>query len=253
MEAARVAVLRGHDVTLYEKEAQLGGQVNTLSKAPSREEFGQVTRYLTTQLDKLGVKVRLGIEATVDTVKQEKPDTVIVATGSKPYILPVPGSEQDNVYNVSQVLDGKATVGERVVIYDDTGLQEGCTVADFLAEQGKRVEIITPFPTVGANVGFSLQPLIWPRLRKKGIVFTTTTALKKISGRTLTVSDVFTEEERTIDGIDTVVMSTGYRANDSLYHALRGEITELYGVGDCLAPRRALDAIHEGYNTSFNI
>lgn len=253
MEAARVAALRGHDVTLYEKEEQLGGQINTLAKAPGREEFGQVVRYLSTQLNKLGVKVKLGVEATEETVKREKPDVVIVATGAKPYINPVPGSEQDNVFTSSQVLDGKATIGERVVVFDTTGLQEGCTVADFLVEQSKKVEIITPFAAAGANMGYSHLPLIWPRLLNKGIVFSGFTSLKKISGHTVTVFNVYTQQERTIEDVDTVVMSTGYRANDSLYRTLKGKVKELHGVGDCLSPRRALDAIHEGYNTAFKI
>ena len=219
---------------------------------PAREEFGQVTRYLTTQLDKLHVNVKLGVEATVETIKQENPDTVIVATGSKPYIAPIPGSEQQNVLSPSQLLEG-ALVGERVVIYDATGFQEATTVADFLADQGKKVEIITPYAMVGVMIGYTHQPLVWPRLRSKGIGFTVFTILKKISGRTVTVSDVWTGEERTIDDVDTVVMATGYRANDSLYHALEGQVGELYAIGDCYTPRRALDAIHEGYNTAFKI
>jgi len=251
LEAARVAAIRGHDVTLYEKENQLGGQINTLTKVPAREEFGQAIRYLATQIDKLGVKVNLGVEATVEVVQQEKADEVIVATGATPYRLPISGSDQDNVFTVSEVLEG-APVGERVVIYDTVGLQEATSCAEFLADQGKQVEIITFFPTVGAMIGFTHQPLIWPRLRNKGIVFTVSTMLKEISGRSVRVADVFTEEERTIDNVDTVVLATGYRANDSLYRALRelnlkGEIGNLYAVGDCYAPRRALDAIHEAY------
>jgi len=252
LEAARVAALKGHDVTLYEKENQLGGQINTLTKVPAREEFGQAIRYLTTQVNKLGVKVNLGVEATMETVKQDKPDAVIVATGSKPYIAPIPGSEQQNVLSPSQVLEG-APVGERVVIYDATGFQEAVTVAEFLADQGKRVEIITPYAMAGVMIGYTHQPLVWPRLRNKGVGFTVFTILKKISGHTLTVSDVWTGEERTIDNVDTVVMSTGYRANDSFYHALKGQVDDLYAIGDCYSPRRALDAIHEGYNTAFKI
>ena len=117
----------------------------------------------------------------------------------------------------------------------------------FLRSEVKKVEIITPFPMVGINIGFTHQPVVWPRLRKKGIMFRTSAALKKISGRTLIVSDVFSEEEYTIEGVDTVVIATEYRANDSLYRALKGQVKKLYGVGDCLSPRRVLDAIHEGY------
>jgi len=252
MEAARVAALRGHDVTLYEKDNQLGGQVNTLVKAPGRDEFGQATRYLTTQMDKLGVKVKLGVEATVDTVKQENPDTVIVATGSTPYIAPLQGSDQDNVVTPSQVLNDEVSVGERVVIFDNTGFQEATTVADFLADRGKKVEIVTPYHFVGIWVGYTHWPVIWPRLLKKGVVFTVNTALKNISGRSATVANVYTQEERSID-VDTVVMVTGYLPNNGLHQSLLGQVGELYVVGDSNAPRRAMDAIHDAFNVAIKI
>ncbi|MBI2832246.1 MAG: FAD-dependent oxidoreductase [Chloroflexi bacterium] len=101
-------------------------------------------------------------------------------------------------------------------------------------------------------IGSSHQPHVWPLLRNKGVVFSVFTSLKKISGNVVTLADVHTQEERTVE-VDTVVMSTGYRANDSLWRTLTGQVPELYAAGDCYSPRRALDAIHEGYNTAFKI
>ena len=92
-----------------------------------------------------------------------------------------------------------------------------------------------------------------PRLRKKGIVLIIIIVLKKISSRILAVSDIFTEEERTPDDIYSVAMSTGYRANDSLYHALKGQVGELYAMGNCHSPRHGLDAIHKGHSARFDI
>jgi hypothetical protein len=120
LEAARVAALRGHAVTLYEKNDRLGGLINTLSKAPLREEFSQVTRYLENQIRKLGGMGKLGSEATPDSVKLEDPDTVIVAIGGRPYIEPVPGSETARVASPVQVFKGDAATGNRVLIYDCT-------------------------------------------------------------------------------------------------------------------------------------
>lgn len=252
MEAARVLKLRGHDVTLYEKEKQLGGQVNTLVKAPSREEFGQSVRYLSTQMQKLGVKVKLGVEATESTIKQDKPDVVIVATGSIPYVSPIPGSDQKNVATPSQILNEEVAAGEKVVVFDNTGLQEAFTVADFLADRGKKVEIVTPYSTVGPWVGYTHWPVIWPRLLKKGIVFSENTTLKKIAGNSVTVSNVYTEEERSI-AANTVVMATGYKSNNGLFYALHGQVGELYMVGDSKSPRRVLDAIHDAFNLSIEL
>jgi 2,4-dienoyl-CoA reductase-like NADH-dependent reductase (Old Yellow Enzyme family)/thioredoxin reductase len=253
MEAARVAALRGHDVTLYEKEQQLGGQINTLVKAPGRDEFGQVTRYLVTQLSKLGVKVRLGTEADLDTIRQEKADAVIVATGSRPYINAIPGSEQSNVVNPSQVLNAEVKVGDNVIVYESTGLQEGPTVADYLAERGKKVEILTNYPNFAAWWGMPMMgigthiPILWPRLKRNGVSVTPFSRVVKISGQSVTVADVWSGEERVINNVDTVVMATGYRANDELYRALKGKVAELYAVGDCYSPKRALDAIHDAF------
>jgi len=254
-----VAALKGHDVRIYEKGDSVGGQINVLSKAPGRDEFNQVTRYLKTQLDKIAVKIKLNTEATLESIRNEKPDTVIVATGAVPYILPVPGSQQNNVVSPSQVLNGEVEVGKKVVIYECTGMQEGPTVADFLAEKGKQVELLTHFPSINQHWGVKSMgtgthfPIIWARLKRNGVVITPLTTIKEISGKSVTVTDIITGEERIIEGVDTVVMATGYRSENRLYKALKGKVKELYAIGDCKLPRRALDAIHDGYMTAFSI
>ena len=259
MEAARVSALKGHRVTVYEKQSRAGGRINTLCKAPGRAEFIQVIRYLETQLKKLNVEVRLNSEATHDIIIGEKPDVVIVATGAVPFILPLPGSSRENVIDPSQVLDGEVDAGKKVLVYESTGMQEGPTVADYLAEKGSSVEILTHFPTLCAHWGMkSLAngthiPVIWKRLKKNHVAVTPYTAIRKISGKEVTVADVISGEERIIRDVDTVVMATGYRSENRLYKALKGHVKEVHVIGDCKLPRRALDAIHEGYMTAFSI
>ncbi len=259
MEAARVAAVKGHEVKIYEKTGRTGGQINVLSKAPCRDEFNQVTRYLDAQLKKINVEIKLNTAATPDIIKQEKPDVVIIATGATPYILPVPGSKQENVVSPSQVLSGEVKAGKRVVIYDSTGMSEGPTVADYLAEKGKQVTLVTHFPSINQHWGLKSLgngthiPVIWPRLKKNGVVINPMTTISKIDGKTVTLADVITGEERILEDINTVVMATGYRSENKLIKALKGQVKELYTIGDCKTPRRALDAIHEGYMTAFNI
>ena len=259
MEAARVAAIKSHDVKIYEKSDRMGGQINVLSKAPGRDEFNQVTRYLEVQLKKLGVEIKLNTTATPEIIRGEQPDVVLVATGAQPYILQVPGSEQKNVVNPSQVLTGEANTGKRVVIYDSTGMQEGPTVADYLAEKGKEVELITHFPAINQHWGLKSLgngthlPIIWQRLKKNGVVITPMTTIKAINGQKVTLADVITGEERVLEDIDTVVMATGYRSENQLFKALKGQVKEIHAIGDCRLPRRSLDAIHEGFMTAFSI
>ena len=262
MEAARVAALRGHDVTLYEKDSELGGRINILSKAPGREEFNQVTRYLLIQLPKLGVEVKLNAEVTPETVSREKPDAVIVATGSSEYIEPVPGGETAQIVNPSQILRGEVDPGKKVVVYENSGHSEGPTVADFLGEKGVQVELVTSQMNIGMRWGMDIgilatqNPFMWQRLRKNRVNVTRLARIKQISGLTITIIDVWSEEERIINDVDTVVMATGYLPDNTLYKSLRDNVNgldELYVIGDSAAPRRSLDAIHDGYLTAFYI
>ena len=251
MEAARIAALRGHSVSLHERNAELGGQINIAVKVPNREEMGNVVRFLRHEVERLGVTVHLGREADVQTVLAEQADAVVVATGSKPHLPELPGCNGPNVVTVVEVLEGRAPVGERVVIVDGgDAFWQCCASAEYLAGQGKRVEIVTPVLYVGMEVpGESLGGL-YQRLLSKEAVFTPSTGLKEIrqdGGRcTLVVYNTYSKREREIVGVDTVVMATGARADDGLYRALKGRVPELYAVGDCYAPRKIPDAIRDG-------
>lgn len=250
MEAARVARLRGHEVKLYEKEQELGGQVNIAVKASPRAELGGITRYLVKQMEVLGVHVKLGVEVTTELIAQEKPDTVVIATGSRPFSPPIPGADQDNVVNIWDVLLEKVDMGENVVVVDGGEAHwPCCSTAEHLAEMGKQVEIVTPLMIVGMELANTTDlPAFLLRVRSKGVVFSPNTLLTQISGNTLTVLDIFTNTPRTIANVDTVVLAAGNRVEDQLYKSLKGHVKELHRVGDCVAPRRALEAIYEGYN-----
>jgi NADPH-dependent 2,4-dienoyl-CoA reductase/sulfur reductase-like enzyme len=259
MESARVAALRGHEVTLYEQSDRLGGLINTLRKAPLRDEFSQVTRYLTYQLSRLGVTTKLNTEATPDLVKQENPDTVIVAVGARPYLEPAPGSETSQVVSPVQVLNEEVNTGRKVLIYDCTGEQEAPTTADYLGTRGIKVVLVTSQVSLltglmtPAGIIMTRNPFIWQRLRSNGVDIITHTKIKEISGSRVTLVDVWSGEESSIESIDSVVMATGYLPDHRLFKSLEGQVKELHAVGDCVIPKRALDAIHNGYLTAFNI
>ena len=248
MWAAKTAALRGHDVTLYEKEGALGGQVNLAMKGAGRDEFGVIVRNERQQLERLEVPVVLDQEVTAEFVLAQDPDAVIVATGSRPKARPVAGADSPRVYNVWQVLNGEAELGDRVLFLDDDGHHRGTATAELLADLGKTVHIVTPTLFVASELGPTQDLyLTRQRLLQKGVTFTPDFAVMEIDGTAVKGFNVYSNEWATIDGYDSVVAVLGNDADDELYFALKGKVRELHRVGDCVAPRRVDSAILEGY------
>jgi mycofactocin system FadH/OYE family oxidoreductase 2 len=246
LEAARLAAVRGHRVVLFEKASELGGQVRLAARAPARAEYEGIVRFLVAQVRKLGVRVRLGVEATPSIVLAERPDAVIVATGSHPYLPPVPGGDGKHVVTDRDVLAGTATVGANVVVVDDVHTQQALSTAELLLEQGKRVEVISPLFHVGQDIGVTSIAPLYARLFRRGVVLTPCTELRAVEGTAVVVANVFSGTERRIEAVDTVVLAMGSRSTDSLYRALKGLVRELYAAGDCVAPRGVHQAMLDG-------
>jgi mycofactocin system FadH/OYE family oxidoreductase 2 len=248
MWAAKIATLRGHDVTLYEREIALGGQVNIAMKGSGREEFGAIARNERNQLNALGVRVVLGMAVTPDFVFSESPDAVIVATGSVPKRLVIPGGDGPNVINVWQVLRGEVSIGERVLFIDDDGGHQATSTIEYLADLGRNVHVVTTAFYVGGDLGPTQDiTLSKQRLAKKGVTITTDFYVLEIKGTDVTGINVYSNEPQVFSGYDTVVAAVGNVVDDQLYFALKGQVKELYRAGDCVAPRRVDMAIHEGY------
>ena len=243
LEAARMAAVRGHRVVLFEKTAELGGQVLLAARAPARTEYAGIVRFLAAQVGKLAIDVRLAVEATASAVLAERPDTVIVATGSHPFVPPVPGSDGKHIVTDRDVLSGEARVGANVVVVDDVHTQQALSTAELLLEQGKRVEVISPLFYVGQDIGVTSIAPLYKRLFTAGVVLTPGTELRAVEGSAVIVANVYSGVERRVEGVDTVVLSAGSRSTDSLYRALKGRVAELHAVGDCVAPRGVHQAI----------
>jgi mycofactocin system FadH/OYE family oxidoreductase 2 len=246
LEAARVAALRGHRVVLFEREAEVGGQVLIAARAPARAEYAGILRFLTRQVDKLRVDCRLRVEAGPDSILAEAPDAVIIATGSYPHVPALPGLDGKHVVTDRDVLLDRAQVGERVVVVDDVHTQQGLSVAEHLLERGHQVEVISRLLYAGQDVGVTSIAPLYARLFGKGVTLTPHTDLIAIEGSALVVANAFTRAERRIEGVDTVVLSMGSRSTDALYRALKGKVPALHAVGDCVAPRGIHQAILEG-------
>ena len=246
LEAARVAVLRGHRVVLLERLAEVGGQVLIAARAPARAEYAGILRFLARQVDKLGVDCRLRVEASVDTVLAESPDVVIIATGSSPHVPDLRGLDGKHVVTDRDVLLDRVEVGERVVVVDDVHTQQGLSTAEHLLDRGRRVEVISRLFYAGQDVGITSIAPLYSRLFAKGVTLTPHTDLVAVEGSAVVVANVYTRAERRIEGVDTVVLSMGSRSVDALYRALKGQIAEVHAIGDCVAPRGIHQAILEG-------
>lgn len=250
LEAARVAALRRHKVIIFEKNDEVGGQNIVAGKAAGRQEITGVTRWLIGQVSKLDIDLRLGLEADEEMVFQEKPDAVVMATGSVPKERPFPGEySYPEVVNTQQILNRELEAGEKVLLIDLDGHHQATGTAEFLAEQGKTVHMITPSLFVGGKLG-PLQDLYLSRQRlaKKGVTFTPDIAVLEIQGTLVKGLNVYSNEMIDFEGYDTVVLAAGNDSRDSLYFALKGKVKELHRIGDCVAPRKTDMAIVEGHN-----
>ena len=242
MEAALVAALRGHHVTLYEKEAELGGQFRIASIPPTKQEILPFLKYLARQLDKSGVKVVLGQEATASTVDELKPEVVVVATGSKPLIPDIPGADGENVVTAHDVLNFKLRTGQRVVIAG--GAMVGCETADLLASYGRDVTIVEMLPEIASDMAPAPKGFLLQRLAEQKVKVVTSATIQRIAGDGLVVSRDGKAE--TIGGMDTIVLAMGAVSVSELAKEIEGKVSEVYVIGDAQTPGKATEAIAAG-------
>ncbi|ROP34987.1 FAD-dependent oxidoreductase [Saccharothrix texasensis] len=259
LRTALTAAQRGHHVTLFEQESELGGQVRLIGRSETYAEWQGITDWLVSQLGETSVDVKLGHRVEAAELLSGY-DEVVVATGSTPLkhgwssLRPaswgdgtiVPGVDQWNVHSIKEVLEGRAEIGPRVMIFDDTGARQPLVAAEYLADRRHAVTLVTRLPQVSPDLEASrdLQST-YRRARNKGIRFITDHELAEVVEDTVVLRDVWTGELVPHEDVDAVVLSTGNRADDALFHALKGSVP-VRAVGDCVSPRRVFNAIWEG-------
>ncbi|TAK31855.1 MAG: FAD-dependent oxidoreductase [Chloroflexota bacterium] len=243
MEAAIVAGKRGHHVFLYDKAAELGGQMLQAAIPPGREEIGSLTSYFKNQLRKLGVKIELGVNVTPALVDELAPDVVIAATGATPLIPPIRGIERENVRTASAVLLGEAPKGQKVVVLG--GGMVGIETAEFLADKGNSVTLVEMLDKIGIDMGVAtLRWYVRQRLEEKGVSVLTRTKAVEISDDGVLVE--INQQTQSISA-DTVILATGSVADNKLVEQLRATGREVCAVGDCVRPRKIIEAIEESF------
>jgi 2,4-dienoyl-CoA reductase-like NADH-dependent reductase (Old Yellow Enzyme family)/NADPH-dependent 2,4-dienoyl-CoA reductase/sulfur reductase-like enzyme len=241
LHAGWVAAMRGHEVHLFERQSRLGGQLNLGSVTKYKKEILSLIDFHKKQVEKAGIHVHLNSEVTLETVKREKPDVVILSTGATPILPKVPGIERSTVIGLTEVLNGDPPVKKRAVVIG--GGATGCEVAHHLAEHGSSITIVEQLPKIALNLESITRKVLLKELRQRGVRFLTGHKLSKIeeTGVAVTAED---GTESFIDA-DAVIIAIGNRPDNTLYEQIQSLGIPLYQIGDCLEPRSAKAAISE--------
>ena len=250
MEAARVAALRGHRVTLFEKRDNLGGALLEASVPDFKSDLRPLIDYLSNQLKKLEVKVNLKKAITAKEIMDESPDVVIVSTGSIPSMPEVPGIQKPVVVNGLDIYKGKE-VGKTVIIIG--GGMLGSELALFLGEKGKKIILTTRQGQIGYDMEIAHFIVLMEKLMKAGVEIHTQKLLYEVTDDGVVMLDLARMGEKVKIKGDHVIMMGGFQPDGTLYQALKDKGLAVYAIGDCVQPRGIHEAIYEGHLTARSI
>jgi 2,4-dienoyl-CoA reductase-like NADH-dependent reductase (Old Yellow Enzyme family)/thioredoxin reductase len=242
LQAAFMAARRGHEVHLYEKQSRFGGQLYTGSVARYKKELLTLIQYQQRQMQRFGVKSHLNVEVTPELIRREKPDVVILSTGSVPVKPRIPGIDQPIVHMLPEVLNGQTPSERNIIILG--GGATGCEVAHHLAEQGCAVTIVEQLPKVAEQLESITRKVLLRELREKKVSILTGCRISRIEAHGAIVVDQ--EGKESFVEAEAVVVAVGNRPDNSLHEAIQNMGIPVHRIGDCLDPRSAKTAIYEG-------
>jgi 2,4-dienoyl-CoA reductase-like NADH-dependent reductase (Old Yellow Enzyme family)/NADPH-dependent 2,4-dienoyl-CoA reductase/sulfur reductase-like enzyme len=242
LNVAWVAARRGHDVHLFEKQSILGGQLLLGSVTDYKKELRSLIKYQKRQIEKYKVKCYLNREVSVDTVKEEDPDVVVVATGSLPSFPPIEGLDKDIVVPFAEVLNGDLRDQIKTVVIG--GGPTGCEVAHHLAQNGCPVIIVEMLPKIGQPLESITKKVLLKQLQANHVEMLTECRLSRIEDNGVVVTGKDGKERFIQSG--RVILAIGNRPDSRLYDQITPLGYETHQIGDCLEPRSAKAAIYEG-------
>lgn len=246
MEAARVTALGGHKVTLWEKGDALGGNLIPASVPDFKQDYRRLINFLSTQIKKLDVTIELAKEATTELILEMKPDVVFIATGSTSIVPEIPGVGKKMVVTAVDLLLGKQEAGKSVVVVG--GGLIGCETALYLAQKGKKLTIVEMLDGVMLDMYSANRMHLLKLLADADVNILTETKCLEIRDNGITIADKY--GKRSTLEADTVVLAVGLKSNEGLLEALKDKIPEVYAIGDCVEPRKVINAIWEGFRTA---
>jgi len=249
LTAAYEAARLGHQVTLYEKEEETGGQLRFASEAPYKDQYGMWTAWLTSQTKKMGVIVRTGIEMTERMISEGNPEVVILATGGEQIKPDIPGIDLSLVCHAWQVLGGAVPPGKHTVVIG--GGLIGMETADYLCQKGTQVVLVEVLKRSPVLKITSHGYMLHTRLKEAGCRLLFNTTVKKIEESSVTV--LLEGREQILSPVDHVIIAVGLKPHDELKEILQAKKIRYFIIGDALQPRRIIEATEEGARAAWNL
>ncbi|MFL0196636.1 FAD-dependent oxidoreductase [Clostridium sp. WILCCON 0269] len=251
MEAARIAAMKGHKVTIYEVTKELGGQVIPGSVPDFKLDDRRLLDWYRNEMEELKIKIVLDEKVTQNIVEKETPDIVIIATGAKDIKLDLPGIEKDKVATAVEILKSNKQVGENVLMVG--GGLVGCETALYLANKGKKVTIIEAKDSIlkaSRPVPHMNKTMLVDLLKNSGVKIVTESSLLEVTDEGAVIIDNKFQKQSIL--ADTVVIAVGFRAGRELYNELKDKIVELYLVGDAYESANIMNAIWSANEIALN-
>lgn len=251
MEAAIIASKRGHDVSLYEKRRELGGLFIAAAAFDFKDPDKKLLAWYRRQIEKSDVQVHLNTEVTRELIDKCEPDVIIVATGSNPIVVRVPGYDKKNVISMEQACLKTREIGNKVTIIG--GGVSGCELAAQLGTEGKQVTIVEMLPALMSKqkkpVGYN-DTALTALLHKYNVDIRTSCKLKEI-GDGVVIGETAEGDEEIL--ADTVVMGVGFHENNALFKEFQDYAGEVYNIGDSEHFSNIYHAIWQGYDVGCGI
>ena len=250
IKAALTAESRGHKVDLYEKEDHLGGQFALSFLAPAKEGMKILHEDLLQHLEHSSVNVHLNAEITMDKLRELKPDTVILASGAKPKIIPFPGLDSVNYQTGFDIYTFRNwdTVKKALVI---GGGMIGMEAAEFIAQRDIPTTVIEILPQVAGDMEIISRKLLMQRIASLPVSILTETQIVQIDGPVIHFNKDGVEDKLT--GVDLLVIATGTEPVNVLEEPLQESGIKFIKIGDALQPARIYEAIHSGFEAGLAV
>lgn len=249
--AAWTAAAKGHNVTLYEASDILGGQMRLAAYPPGKGDITNMVRSYISKCEQFGVTIHMETDVTMDLVKTENPDVVIVATGAKPLVLPIPGINDSGVLHAVDVLDGKAECGKKVLVIG--GGLVGSETAAFLGELEHDVTVVEMREDVAMDVIGEHRKFLMKDFSEYGIDKVTSAKVSSFVEGGITYTAPEGNNEKRIAGFDSVVLAMGAKNYDPLSEEVSKLVEKTFVIGDAARARKALDATAEALEAVLKI